>query len=108
RLVLALPLSTRRKIAENGRKTSKQNHAKLSMDIMDVTPQDVVKAMETHQVTRLIHGHTHRPAIHALTVNGQAAERIVLGDWYDQGSILKVDPNGVELSNQAFNFSANE
>jgi len=46
--------------------------------------------MQAHKVTRLIHGHTHRPAIHPLNINGQAAERIVLGDWYDQGSILKV------------------
>lgn len=101
RLVLSLPLNTRRKIAENGRKTSKKNHAKLSMDIMDVTPKDVIKAMESHNVTRLIHGHTHRPAIHPLIVNGQAAQRIVLGDWYDQGSILKVGKNTLELSNQA-------
>ena len=102
RLILSLPLSVRRKIAENGRKTSKQNHAKLTMDIMDVSAADVVKAMETHQVTRLIHGHTHRPAIHELTVNGQPAKRIVLGDWYDQGSILKVDKNHLELLTQQF------
>jgi UDP-2,3-diacylglucosamine hydrolase len=102
RLVLSLPLNIRRKIAESGRKTSKKNHAKLTMDIMDVTPEDVVKAMETHKVTRLIHGHTHRPAIHPLNINGQAAERIVLGDWYDQGSILKVSKESRELINYKF------
>lgn len=102
RLVLSLPLNIRRKIAESGRKTSKKNHAKLTMDIMDVTPEDVVKAMESHKVTRLIHGHTHRPAIHPLNVNGQTAERIVLGDWYDQGSILKVSKESRELINYKF------
>jgi len=100
RLVLSLPLSTRRKIAEKGRKTSKKNHAGLTMEIMDVNQTDVVKAMEQHQVTRLIHGHTHRPAIHDLSVNGQPAQRIVLGDWYDQGSILKVSKDQIELLTQ--------
>jgi UDP-2,3-diacylglucosamine hydrolase len=100
RLVLSLPLSTRRKIAENGRKTSKKNHAGLTMEIMDVNHTDVVKAMEQHQVTRLIHGHTHRPAIHDLSINGQPAQRIVLGDWYDQGSILKVSQDKLELLTQ--------
>jgi UDP-2,3-diacylglucosamine hydrolase len=103
RLILSLPLNTRRKIAEKGRKTSKKNHEKLTMDIMDVTPEDVVKAMETHKVTRLIHGHTHRPAVHQLRVNGQDAQRIVLGDWYDQGSILKVDQAQAQLLTQSFN-----
>lgn len=100
RLVLSLPLSTRRKIAEKGRKTSKKNHAGLTMEIMDVNQTDMVKAMEQHQVTRLIHGHTHRPAIHDLNVNGQPAQRIVLGDWYDQGSILKVSKDQIELLTQ--------
>jgi UDP-2,3-diacylglucosamine hydrolase len=63
----------------------------------------VVKAMETHKVTRLIHGHTHRPAVHQLRVNGQDAQRIVLGDWYDQGSILKVDQAQAQLLTQSFN-----
>ncbi|WP_340677161.1 UDP-2,3-diacylglucosamine diphosphatase [Paraglaciecola sp.] len=103
RLVLSLPLSTRRKIAENGRKTSQKNHAKLSMEIMDVSPEEVIKVMAQNQVTQLIHGHTHRPAIHEISVNGQRAKRIVLGDWYDQGSILKVSRDQLQLLNQQFN-----
>ncbi len=39
----------------------------------------------------MIHGHTHRPAVHELDVNGQPGQRIVLGDWYEQGSVLRVD-----------------
>jgi UDP-2,3-diacylglucosamine hydrolase len=48
-------------------------------------------------VTRLIHGHTHRPAIHRFDLDGQSAERIVLGDWYDHGSVLRVTPTDIEL-----------
>jgi UDP-2,3-diacylglucosamine hydrolase len=46
----------------------------------------------------LLHGHTHRPAIHPLTVDGRACTRIVLGDWYDQGSLLRWDRHGPELT----------
>ena len=102
RLVLRLPLSTRRKIAENGRATSKENQKQLTTDIMDVTPQEVIDTMSRFNVTRLIHGHTHRPAIHDLTVNGQPAQRIVLGDWYDQGSILTVTKYNVSLTEHPF------
>lgn len=104
RLVLSLPLKIRRKIAENGRKVSKKNHAGLTMEIMDVSHEAVTNVMAQNQVTQLIHGHTHRPAIHELSVNGQSAKRIVLGDWYDQGSILKVSENKLELLNQQFNL----
>lgn len=102
RLMLSLPLSVRRKIAEKGRSTSKKNHAGLTMEIMDVSPEAVLSALHQHQVTRLIHGHTHRPAIHDLDIHGQAAQRIVLGDWYEQGSILKVDEQSLELTTLDF------
>ena len=45
----------------------------------------------------MIHGHTHRPAIHDFTLDGNPAQRIVLGDWYEQGSVLRVTPDGTEL-----------
>ncbi|MCF2946804.1 UDP-2,3-diacylglucosamine diphosphatase [Paraglaciecola aquimarina] len=102
RLMLSLPLFMRRKIAEKGRKTSQKNHTKLTAEIMDVTPEDVVLSMQNHNVKRLIHGHTHRPAIHDLSVNEQPAQRIVLGDWYDQGSILKVSADGIDLQSLGF------
>ena len=103
RIMLSLPLSTRRKIASKGRATSKHKQSKLSADIMDVTSEEVIKCMQKFAVKKLIHGHTHRPAIHPLEVNGQPAKRIVLGDWYDQGSVLKVSPEGTELKAQKFN-----
>lgn len=57
-------------------------------DIMDVTPEAVVDAMRQHNVRHFIHGHTHRPAVHQLNVAGESAVRIVLGDWYEQDSVL--------------------
>jgi len=63
-------------------------------DIIDVTPEVVVRAMREHRARRLIHGHTHRPAIHALELDGQPAQRIVLGDWDRQGWALQIDEQG--------------
>ncbi|MET1218065.1 MAG: UDP-2,3-diacylglucosamine diphosphatase [Glaciecola sp.] len=97
RLMLSLPLSWRRKIADNGRKVSKGNKAALAMDIMDVTEADVIQTFVKHNVTRMIHGHTHRPNIHTHNVNGHVATRIVLGDWYTQGSVLTVNAQSFDL-----------
>jgi UDP-2,3-diacylglucosamine hydrolase len=102
RLMLSLPLSTRRKLAKKGRATSKQKQSKLSADIMDVTPEEVVSVMQAHDVKRLVHGHTHRPAIHELVINEQSAQRIVLGDWYEQGSVLKISKNSIDLMSMQF------
>lgn len=65
---------------------------------MDVNADAVSEAFCEHGVNRLIHGHTHRPAIHQLSVNEKPVTRIVLGDWYDQSSVLRVSENNVELS----------
>jgi UDP-2,3-diacylglucosamine hydrolase len=64
---------------------------------MDVNADAVATAMRKAGVTRLIHGHTHRPAVHSFPLDGRTAERIVLGDWYEQGSVLRVTPDAVEL-----------
>ena len=67
--------------ASSAREQSKAHTGEMSTDIMDVTPDEVVSAMSAAGVNLMIHGHTHRPASHALTVNEQQATRIVLGDW---------------------------
>lgn len=64
---------------------------------MDVNVSAVADTMRHAGVTRLIHGHTHRPAIHHFDLGEQPAERIVLGDWYEQGSVLRMDRDGVDL-----------
>jgi UDP-2,3-diacylglucosamine hydrolase len=95
---LAQPLDARQEFAAKARAASAQ-HQKAAMEsIMDVTPAAVEATMARHGVTRLIHGHTHRPAIHSLTVNQHRAQRIVLGDWYTQGSVLRADADGFELA----------
>ncbi|MDF7680113.1 UDP-2,3-diacylglucosamine diphosphatase [Enterobacteriaceae bacterium ESL0689] len=96
-LFLALPLFLRRRIAARMRANSQAaNHSKPDT-IMDVTPQAVVEMMEKYQIQWLIHGHTHRPAIHPLSANGQPAYRVVLGAWHDQGSVVRVSQDNVEL-----------
>lgn len=94
---LAQPLPARHAFAAQARAASKQHQQGVSEAIMDVTPAEVVDVMSRHGVDQLIHGHTHRPAIHALTVGNRAAKRIVLGDWYEQGSVLRMDAGGPRL-----------
>ncbi len=99
-LVKSLPLFIRKKMAANYRERSAAATAMKSQDIMDVTNEEVSHCLEKYQSQLLIHGHTHRPAIHKLKVNGKTAQRIVLGDWYEQGAWLKVTPDSIELLNQ--------
>lgn len=96
-LFLALPLFIRHRIAAKMRDGSKIANSDKSMEIMDVNPQAVVAAMEKHHLQWLIHGHTHRPAVHALTANDQPAFRVVLGAWHSEGSMVKVTTDNVEL-----------
>ena len=95
--ILSMPLEARRAFAAKAREDSKAHTGSTMESIMDVNGDAVAEAMRKAGVTRLIHGHTHRPAVHAFELEGNAAERIVLGDWYEQGSVLQVDEDGVEL-----------
>ena len=79
--VLSMPIDQRVALASQLRAQSGEANSNKAEDIMDVTPEEVVKVMAEHGVTTLIHGHTHRPAVHELEVDGQPAQRIVLGDW---------------------------
>ena len=90
-----LPLTTRRKLARKLRSESRAQTRMKAREIIDVTPDEVPRIMAEHGVRTLIHGHTHRPAEHALEVNGQSARRIVLGDWDSQGWALQVDEQGL-------------
>ena len=91
-----LPLAKRQQLAQKLRSSSKQQTRMKASDIVDVTPDEVVNIMQRHRVRTLIHGHTHRPAIHTLEVDGQPARRIVLGDWDRQGWALQVDQSGFD------------
>lgn len=95
--VLAMPLEARRALAAKARAESRSYTSGADEMLMDVNADAVAQAMRTAGVARLIHGHTHRPAIHSFELDGRPAERIVLGDWYEQGSVLRVAPEGREL-----------
>ena len=88
----------RLQIALQARDASAEHKGNVGTDIMDVNLNEVIAAFERHGVRRLIHGHTHRPATHSLNINSQAAQRIVLGDWYTQGSVLRVQENQYVLA----------
>lgn len=95
---LAKPVAERRAFAAQARGESRKQTAMKAAEIMDVDQGAVESVMRTHGVRRLIHGHTHRLATHRFDLDGQTAERIVLGDWYEQGSVLRASPEGFALT----------
>ena len=95
--LLAKPLEERRAIAADMRRQSQQDNANKAGNIMDVTPGEVVKAMENAGVHDLIHGHTHRPAVHDIALGAGAGKRWVLGDWGDNVWYLQADSTGNKL-----------
>lgn len=95
---LALPIDARRALAGAARAGSQAHTAAMKTDITDVNADSVATAIRAAGTATLLHGHTHRPAIHALQVDGRSCTRIVLGDWYEQGSVLRWDERGPELS----------
>ena len=97
RLFLALPLWIRKRIAARMRADSKQANQHKSQTIMDVNQEAVAAAMLRQQVPLLIHGHTHRPAIHTLSLKGETAQRAVLGAWHSRGSMIQLDASGIQL-----------
>ena len=98
RQFLSLTPEARWAMAGRARAESQASTAQKAEDIMDVNPEAVASAMRAAEVRLVLHGHTHRPAVHEFTLDGRAATRIVLGDWYGQGSVLRWDGGGFELS----------
>ncbi|HBS18859.1 MAG TPA: UDP-2,3-diacylglucosamine diphosphatase, partial [Halomonas sp.] len=79
--ILAMPLEQRLELAKSLRMQSGDANANKAEAIMDVTHAEVVTTMQRHGVNIMIHGHTHRPKVHDLTVEDVPAKRFVLGDW---------------------------
>ncbi len=94
---LSKPIAERQAFADKARAESMRQGQYKSMEIMDVNPDEVTRVMQEHGVRRLIHGHTHRPNVHRFDLAGEPAERIVLGDWFDQGSVLRVEAGDYRL-----------
>jgi UDP-2,3-diacylglucosamine hydrolase len=99
-----LPLRTRHRLARKLRDESRAQTRMKANDIVDVTPDEVPRVMQAFGVRTLVHGHTHRPAIHKLQLGDHAGRRIVLGDWDRQGWALQVDEHGFSLG--AFDLTA--
>ena len=92
-----LPLKARHRIGRKLRNESQTRTRYKALEITDVNQDEVLRVMREYRVTTLIHGHTHRPAVHPLEIDGCPAQRIVLGDWDKDGWVLEVDGDGYRL-----------
>ncbi len=95
---LRLPLRFRQNISDQIKAKSKAKKSSKSFQIMDVNQHTVEKVMHAHQVNILIHGHTHRPAVHVFQSQEQTMRRIVLGDWHDSPSFLVFKDSAFSLA----------
>jgi UDP-2,3-diacylglucosamine hydrolase len=93
RRFLRLPLDVRRSLARAARAGSAAHTRATTADIMDADDGAVRAVMRACGVHTLIHGHTHRPAVHEFDLDGAPARRIVLGAWHEQGSYLAWHPS---------------
>lgn len=97
-MMLAKSLEERLAFAAQARAASLARGGMVDEDITDVNEDAIRSALVQAGVSVMLHGHTHRPAIHEIEVDGNAARRIVLGDWYEQGSVVRWDQGGPELA----------
>ncbi len=97
RRLLALPLATRKLLADEARAGSRAHTRRVIPEIMDVNTHAIEVAVRTCDVEVVIHGHTHRPGVHQFTVAGRSRTRLVLGAWYEQGSVIEWDAAGYRL-----------
>ena len=98
RVINALPLGIRHRLAATTRQRSAVAYEHKAEAILDVNQLAVEKWLQEYQTHIILHGHTHRPAVHEFEVAQHAYKRIVLGDWYTQGSVLRWDNDGPELA----------
>ncbi len=100
--ILSKTIEERIQIAKNMREQSKKSTSEKQEDIMDVNAQETEKTFLDNDVRVIIHGHTHRPAIHQQIINGQQTTRVVLGDWFETGSYLRINDDSSEYKLQTF------
>ncbi len=93
--ILALSIEQRLEMALSARDASSRHTGAAPVEIMDVNMEAVANAFRKYKTSRMIHGHTHRPATHLVDLGDFTAERFVLAAWYQQGSYLEVSPQGV-------------
>ncbi len=97
---LSKPVPERQAIVKDIRQQTRLKVQEKPAEIMDTNQGAIIETMKAHNVTHMIHGHTHRPATHTFELDGTPAQRIVLGDWYTQDSWLICDANGCVLHGQ--------
>lgn len=95
-----IPMFIKKKIVAKVQSGIRDEKQTKSLDIMDVTQSEVERVMSVQNVNLMIHGHTHRPKVHTFESNNKTNTRIVLGDWYTQGSVLVYDKNSFDLQNR--------
>ncbi len=100
--ILSKTIEERIQIAKSLRAQSKKSTTEKEESIMDVNTQETEKAFIDNKVSTIIHGHTHRPAIHQQVINGQQTTRVVLGDWFETGSYLRINDDSSEYKLQTF------
>lgn len=96
-MMRAKSIEERIAFAVEARKQSMARGEAISDEIMDVNEDAVKSLLREHSVDTLLHGHTHRPAVHDVKLEDGLATRIVLGDWYEQGSVVRWSPDGPRL-----------
>lgn len=88
--ILSKTLDERIAIAKSFREQSRQAGSNKDEYIMDVNQETTDGVFIENDITLLIHGHTHRPAIHHKIINNRETTRVVLGDWHEAGSYLRL------------------
>ena len=96
-MMLAKSVEERLAFAEQARAASMAHGAAVDLEITDVNQDAVAATIRDHGCDILLHGHTHRPAVHPFHVDDRPVHRIVLGDWYEQGSMVEWDEDGPRL-----------
>ena len=99
---LSKQMPERKILAEQIRGKSQKVSREKAEEIMDVTPEEVIKVMDQAKASVLVHGHTHRPAVHEVDLHFGAGTRYVLGDWHTSMQFLKATDSDLQLVKYVF------
>jgi UDP-2,3-diacylglucosamine hydrolase len=99
---LSKQMPERKILAEQIRGKSQKVSREKAEEIMDVTPEEVIKVMAQAKASVLVHGHTHRPAVHEVDLHFGAGTRYVLGDWHTSMQFLKATDSDLQLVKYVF------
>jgi len=96
--LLALSVERRQALAGEARQSSRRHTRQSAPGLMDVRESAVESVFRDSGADLIVHGHTHRPAVHEHEVDGRPRVRIVLGDWHEHGTVLRWDARGYDLT----------